>query len=252
MSSNINPAPINQNYPIAGQDNPSQGFRDNFATIKSALAVAQAEMTDLQAKAVLKTALIGDVLDNDLGDNLVTAARIRDFSEAVYAATTGSGTITLDHENGHYQTITTTGSVTLAFSNWPASGSLGRIRLAISVANTAHTLTLPSAVTVGYTDIAGINASTRVITFAATGTYVFEFTTVDAGVNIAVSDLSRARNRIQDTELQLQQRTIASSVGSAGDTNGMIAVDDDYLYVCTGVYDGSTGIWKRVTLGAVF
>jgi hypothetical protein len=79
-----------------------------------------------------------------------------------------------------------------------------------------------------------------------------EFTTADAGITIAIDDLTRARNRIQDTQLRLQQRTIANSVGSAGDTDGMIAVDDNYLYVCTGNHDGSTAIWKRVTLGATF
>jgi hypothetical protein len=31
--SNINPNNINGSYPIAGQDNDSQGFRDNFTNI---------------------------------------------------------------------------------------------------------------------------------------------------------------------------------------------------------------------------
>jgi hypothetical protein len=42
---------INENFPIQGQDNPSQGFRSNFAYIKLALNVAAAEITDLQSQS---------------------------------------------------------------------------------------------------------------------------------------------------------------------------------------------------------
>ena len=35
MASNINTTSIDADYPIAGQDNNSQGFRDNFGTIKN-------------------------------------------------------------------------------------------------------------------------------------------------------------------------------------------------------------------------
>jgi hypothetical protein len=252
MSSNINFIPINANYPLAGQDNSSQGFRDNFGAIRTALAITKLELEDLQGKSVLKSALENSVLDNNLGDNLITRANIRDFSEATFSVPGGAGALDLDHENGHYQTISSGGAISLTFSNWPISGTLGRIRLAITINNVAHTVTLPAVVTLGVSDLAGFSASTGTITFVATGTYVFEFTTADSGVTIAVSDLSRARNRIQDTQLRLQQRTISSSVGSAGDTDGMIAVDDNFLYVCTGVHDGVTGIWKRITLGSVF
>lgn len=42
--------------------------------------------------------------------------------------------------------------------------------------------------------------------------------------------------------------TRSSSVGKVGDVAGMIAWGDDYVYVCTGTYDGSTVIWKRAAL----
>jgi hypothetical protein len=45
-------------------------------------------------------------------------------------------------------------------------------------------------------------------------------------------------------------RTIANSVGSAGDTAGMIAWNSSHIYVCTANYDGSTAIWRRATLGS--
>ena len=35
MASSINPSNIDGTYPVAGQDNDSQGFRDNFTNVKT-------------------------------------------------------------------------------------------------------------------------------------------------------------------------------------------------------------------------
>lgn len=48
MASNINPNNINGNYPVAGQDNDSQGFRDNFTNISNNFSFAATEITALQ------------------------------------------------------------------------------------------------------------------------------------------------------------------------------------------------------------
>lgn len=49
MPSNINTGPIDITYPIAGQDNDTQGFRTNFTNIVSNLNTAGREITALQA-----------------------------------------------------------------------------------------------------------------------------------------------------------------------------------------------------------
>jgi len=41
-------------------------------------------------------------------------------------------------------------------------------------------------------------------------------------------------------------QTPLSSVGVDGDTQGMIAWDVNYIYICTGNWDGVANIWKRV------
>ena len=82
--SSINPNNIDGTYPIAGQDNDSQGFRDNFTNIKNNFTFAYDELTDLQSKAVLKSALNGSTLDNTLtytslntsGNVLATGAKV--------------------------------------------------------------------------------------------------------------------------------------------------------------------------------
>ena len=60
------------------------------------------------------------------------------------------------------------------------------------MASTAHTVTLPAAVTIGTSNLQGY--ASNIITFNQTGTYEFEFETVDAGSTISVFDLNRNRD----------------------------------------------------------
>lgn len=242
MASSITTTNIDTAYPVAGQDNDSQGFRDNFTNLKTALDTAKSEISDLEAKAVLKSALTGDSLNNDGAGAVIQDFEMKDMSQTRIAKGTTSGTVTFDYEEGSYQTLTTSGTVSFAFSNFPAAGKVGTIRVEITVANVAHTMTLPSSVSVGEDDLIGSNGS-NVITFDRTGTYIFEFVTDDAGSVIAVIDLSRNKRRIE-------VRT-ATAIGQTGDKAGDIAADSTNLYVCTGTYDGSTVIWKKVTLAAI-
>jgi hypothetical protein len=48
MASQINPNNIDITYPIAGQDNDTKGFRDNFSSIRSNFITAKTEITGLQ------------------------------------------------------------------------------------------------------------------------------------------------------------------------------------------------------------
>lgn len=186
MSSNINPNNIDGTYPVAGQDNNSQGFRDNFTNTKTNFQYAADEITDLQNNVILKSALAGTVLDNDMLGSLIYNGVAADFGLTRVAKGTVSGSQTIDFAAGHFQTLTTGGSVSLAFSNFPASGVTGIVYVQVTVASTAHTLTFPAAVSVNAIGIQGLNASTNVISFAATGTYLFQFITSDGGATITV------------------------------------------------------------------
>ena len=191
MASNINPNNIDGSYPVAGQDNNSQGFRDNFTNIKVNFQYAKTEINDLENKAILKAALTGTTLNNDMSNNTISAVNLNDVSTTRIAATATSGTVTLNYAEGQYQTIEPTASIVLAFTDgsWPASGYFGILRVAIIVTNTAYTLTLPAAVTLGTTGIQGYSGG--VITFAATGTFVFDFSTSDNGSTITINDVTR-------------------------------------------------------------
>ncbi len=186
MTSSINPNNIDGAYPVAGQDNDSQGFRDNFTNTKTNFTYARDEISDLQSKVILKSALVGTTLDNNLGGSLVQDGRIQDFSLTRVVQTATSGTININYAAGHYHKIdSTTGSVDIAFSNFPVAGYTGILRLQIVISSSAHTLTLPSAVSINATGITGLVGN--IITFASPGTYEFEFVTSDNGSSITIS-----------------------------------------------------------------
>ena len=189
MTSQINPNNIDGNYPVAGVPNNTQGFRDNFTNTSTNFQYAADEITALQTNAVFKSALTGATLDNNMNDNLIYAVKLQDVSYTYVPITTTSGSVSVDYSAGQYQYVSTTGSISLNFSNWPTSGSAGILQLAINITNTAYTVTLPAAVTLGIVGIQGI--SSNVITFAATGTYQFQFTTTDGGTTVTVYDLNR-------------------------------------------------------------
>jgi hypothetical protein len=192
MTSAINPNNIDGTYPVAGQDNNSQGFRDNFTNTKTNFQYASDEITDLQNKAVLKAALTGGTLNNDMQGSVLSNAQLQDMSETRVALGTLSGSVTINYAAGSFQTVTTSGPISLNFTNFPAAGALGTVAVQVTVTNVANTLTLPSAVSVGLVGIQGISG--QIITFAQTGTYSFSFSTSDGGTTVTVRDLSRPLN----------------------------------------------------------
>jgi hypothetical protein len=187
--SSINPNNINGSYPIAGQDNDSQGFRDNFTNVKNNLTFAKTEIEDIQTNAILKVALAGTTLDNNLNNAILKGAQTLQFTETIKNLGTLTGAVGISWADAHFQYLTTSGAISLTFSAWPTSGFYTKIRFEINVASTTHTLTLPSAVSVNISSIQG--AVGQIITFPTTGKYVFEFTTYDNGTTIAIEDVLR-------------------------------------------------------------
>ena len=199
MASNINPNNIDTTYPIAGQDNDSQGFRDNFTNIKTNFEYAETEIDDLQAKGIFKSALTGTTLDNDMAGAVIKNAKLQATRDTRVALGAITGSAAIDYSAGNWYTVTTSGSITLAFSNIPSAGNQAYINVTVTVANTAHTMTLPSAVGNGASakSVVGIQGiSSNVITFAETGTYEFQFHTDDGGTSIFLSELTRPRDTL--------------------------------------------------------
>ena len=184
MASNIVPGNIDGAYPKAGQDNSSQGMRDNFSAVKDNFTTAASEITNLQTN---KASLNGS---SDFADNQVSRAKFKDTSQEIYAhGSVSSGTVTLNHENGHYQTLTITADTTFTFLNFP-SGALGRIILDITVAPTSTgILTFPSAV-IKADNVTGSDGTSDQMTIGI-GRALFEFMSPDGGTTVLMHQLGK-------------------------------------------------------------
>jgi hypothetical protein len=191
MTSNINPNNIDGAYPVAGQDNNSQGFRDNFTNTSTNFQFAADEITDLQNNAVLKSALTGAVLNNNMLGSILSNAQLQDMSETVVPLGTVSGSVAINYSLGSYQTLTTNGPVSLTFNNFSAAGTASTVVVQVTVSNTAHTLTLPAAVSVNARGIQGLNTATNVMTFATVGVYSFQFTTTNGGTTVSIAEVNK-------------------------------------------------------------
>ncbi len=114
MTSNINYLSINENFPVAGEDNDTQVFRDNFDTIKTSLRNAKDEITDLQTNTAKTN------LDNDFGLNKISNALLQNNRQQKWSggSVTASPT-TIDFEQGSYQIYTVGANVTFDFLNFP-------------------------------------------------------------------------------------------------------------------------------------
>ena len=194
--SNINPNNINGSFPVAGQDNDSQGFRDNFTNILNNFSFTKAELEDLQSKAVLKSALNGTTLNNSLAFNEVSNVKIRSYALSAYDYTNvQTSSVAIDFSLGNFFHFTTTQSVSLALTNWPNTG-YAAVRVWIGIADTAHTVQFPTAVSINVESIAGWDAGTSTITFAETGNFMFEIASYDGGASYMMRDLIRAKSTI--------------------------------------------------------
>ena len=230
MTSQVNPNNIDGTYPVAGQDNDSQGFRDNFTNIRNNFTYIKAEIEDIQNKAVYKSALSNTTLENDLLGNAIVGASFTGYRETYNNIGAVSGAITVDFANGNFQKITLGGATTLNFlfpSN--AANQNAKITLWVSVNDPLYTLTLPGDVSLGDKDtIAGINGS--VIAFSAielanATDYFFEFSTVDYGSTIAVKDLTRNRkNNFSGLTVSGGNLVANSTTTSTSSTTGALVV----------------------------
>jgi hypothetical protein len=204
MTSAINPNNIDGQYPVAGQDNNSQGFRDNFTNTRTNFQFARDEITELQNKAILKTALTGsgNVLNNNMGNAVISNAQlIGQTTNVVTLGNVTSSTANIVFGVGSYQTATTQGNTQLNLTGWPSAGLYATVRLQLTTTVANATITVPASISANtnasYTSlqyIIGRTAASNVITISNTGTYVFEFSSPDGGGNVFIQDLTRGAN----------------------------------------------------------
>jgi len=224
----INTNALDVNYPVPGVNNSSQGFRDNFASIKTNLDTAGTEISDLQTKAVVKSALNNTVVNNDMANTLISNCSTRSFRATTYNLGNAlSGTVTVNASLGDVQYGTVTEDVSINFGNWAPTGTQSNVQLLLAIANSDAIISFPPEVVAtdnnyglttleNYGGIAGEGNIT--IPYGVTQ-LDYRLSTIDCGNTITIEPYNRPR---QST--QIQQRS-PSPTGFLGDVVGTTCVD---------------------------
>jgi hypothetical protein len=150
--SNINYLNINENFPVAGQDNDTGVFRDNFDTIKNSLRIAKDEIAALEA-ATAGLAL-SDTTDGEGSDfNLrrIENALLKNNRTEKFNGGSTTENITIDYQNGGYQIYEVAADIQMQFLNFPGDPvfvnedtpiGMGKVRLELYGDTTERTITL--------------------------------------------------------------------------------------------------------------
>jgi len=144
MTSAINFLSINENFPVAGQENDTQVFRDNFDTIKNNFRAAQEEIT------ILQTFSASVESDNEFNNNRITGAILQRTSDLFLDLGDFNGDA-IDWEVGPYQKYAVTGAVNFAFENFynsdgDATQRVGKVVLELTLGDGAFsTVTFASS-----------------------------------------------------------------------------------------------------------
>jgi len=228
--STINTNAINVNYPVPGVNNNSQGFRDNFASIVNNLNAAGNEITDLQNKVVVKQALLGTTINNDMANTLISNASTRGFRATTYNLGNAlAGTVLVNVSLGDVQYGTVAANTTINFGSWAPTGTQSNVQLNLSVSNANAVISFPGELVISNDDgvmllenFANIaNVPTVTVPNGVTQlNYIISST--DCGNTLYISPLNRPT---QST--QLQQKLI-SPKGFQGDVNGDVAVGPSF------------------------
>jgi hypothetical protein len=148
LTSLINFAAINENFPVAGQDNDTQVFRDNFDTIKTNFSTAKTEITDLQDN-VARTDSDNDFLYNIVGSVTLQDAYLRkkDYGAAIVA-----GTQEVSFKQAMYHVIKVGANTSLSFAEFPTDavdasglGQVGKATLELYGDGTTRTITFSTS-----------------------------------------------------------------------------------------------------------
>jgi hypothetical protein len=191
---------ITTNYPVAGQDNDSQGFRDNFTAIRAALSVAGDEITDLQTNGVDVTQSVNNLQGTTLVNGLYNQ-----FSGTFLPLTQSANTVpnyltmSADFTLGAVQqfTIKYTGTQ-INFTNWPVNNTPvganyhSSLKIIVKPVDTVSTRTITFGASLGGSvkratgdaQLTQVSATATMTLSQAGLTYVLEAWTVDSGQTV--------------------------------------------------------------------
>jgi len=137
MASTIDTSTIDAAYPVAGIDNDSQGFRDNFNSIKTNLTTAGSEITALQANRARI-----DEANNHVGNEIQDAELLQVTEKFNNSNQTLTGDYEVDYRDAHVHQFNATAPagniMTVSFVGWPTN-RYAKLRVIMSVSSGVST-----------------------------------------------------------------------------------------------------------------
>lgn len=233
----INTSPIDTNYPIPGVNNSTLGFRTNFVSIKNNLDQAATEINELQDKAIVKTAITGTFLDNDMNNTLISNALTKGFRRTTYNLGNNlNGTVIIDVTRGDIQYGTVTANTTLSFSKWPPAGTQANVELMLTVSSHETRIVLPNQVDNSKLFLENFTNDFNAITGSHNGYKIHvRFYTDDCGTTLFVEPVTRARRAAQilegppaTTDIVLTG-TVATDSGVSPEPNKLLGTGTAFL-----------------------
>lgn len=184
MASNIDYISIDATYPIAGKDNDSQGFRDNFSVIKNNFQAAQGEINDL-----LLNTIRSDVGTNSFNNNTISNVNLTQFTQSVYVGGLVSSNTLVDYRNGPYQIFNVNNDVQFTISNFPNLSNLSKLTIQVFADGTLRNLTFVVNGASGILKSSRVPNTLSIPLTSSTAPIILEFWTYDGGNTILMDYL---------------------------------------------------------------
>lgn len=121
---------IDDKYPVAGVDNDTQGFRDNFGYIKNALQQAESDVDTLQQNTV-KLNTSNNFLGNTLVDVNLSQSTGKVYPQTGHDYVNDDATTEVSWTSGHYQLYGIRNAdmagdtITISLVDWPLGEESG-------------------------------------------------------------------------------------------------------------------------------
>jgi hypothetical protein len=217
---------INTVFPVAGVNNNSQIFRDNFSNIQNALGNMDLNISGLTAESTLvnqsnEFSYVGSINHANL---LAPATGVYDLT-----GSPSSGVINLSYSNGSYQKISLSdGPTVVNVVDWPASGTAGILFLRATPINPGNcTIAFDSSFNV-------VGNAAFPDTLSTPGFY--QIWSDDGGTNVFVDTLGHVDLTVATatTVTAVQQLQIRNNYYTTGSYNATVVTD--------GVYYGNLGL----------
>ena len=178
MASTIDDTSIDATFPVAGQDNNSQGFRDNFSATKNNLNTAKSEITDLQSNTA-KLNANNNFQNNELSGALFIANKVKVFDGGTVASSQD-----INLSNGHYQKFICSAPITLTFNEWSNTNNEQDIVYVELLSNNATPRTVTFATVAGGTFKIEETYSNPITVSDASNPVIYKFWSYNGGLTV--------------------------------------------------------------------